>query len=133
MTITFICGRCGESIAAGAGSINLYDAELDAAEKAWADHEALQAAALRSPDPLAGAFSPGELMRLPRPARWRPEHARCEAGRAAYWVEVDRLTSELEALDWTVHLMGKPWIQYTDWDQFVRRHVLRPAQKGVSA
>lgn len=65
----------------------------------------------------------GQAADVPDPARWYVHHRACdpEADVACYWVEVERLDTWSRVVGWTVHLMGKSWLDVTDWRDLLRR------------
>lgn len=130
-TIRMICEHCARPVHSGRGGVRLYDDDLATAETAYEAHQAAQAAAAQILDPLATALSSEDLMRTPSPARWRVEHDRCATTGGAYAIDAGRLATVLDALEWTVHLMGKTWIGHTDWSKFIDRQVLTP--EGAAA
>lgn len=40
-----------------------------------------------------------------------------------YYFETSRIDTHAKALDWTLHLLEKGWLQNTDWDSFLRSKV----------
>jgi hypothetical protein len=42
-----------------------------------------------------------------------------------YFFETDRINTHAAALDWTLHLLEKGWLQYTDWDGFLRSKLVK--------
>lgn len=67
-------------------------------------------------------FSGGQLLDWPAPVSWEAYHWACdpdiEAG--TYWIEVDRIATYADVLDWTAHLMEKNWFNETDWSDLLR-------------
>lgn len=127
MTIRFTCEHCARPVHQARGGLRLYDDELTTAEAASLAHQAAQTAAETILDPLAFALTVDDLLRPPPPAKWHIEHHRCASttGRA-YEITTDRITTVADALDWTIHLMDKPWIGHTDWSDFIHQHVVKP-------
>jgi hypothetical protein len=41
---------------------------------------------------------------------------------------VGRIATENDVIRWTIHLLGKNWLPYTDWANFLHRNV---AEGGV--
>ena len=55
---------------------------------------------------------------------WTTAHTRCNTPDdhpQAYAIEVDRIRTYRAALSWTAHLMGKPWLTGTNWDQLLQQ------------
>ena len=42
----------------------------------------------------------------------------------SYWFDAYRCSTAFDLLGWTAHLLGKKWLEDTDWDEFIYR-VLR--------
>lgn len=123
-SIRLTCEHCSRPVHAGRGGVRLYDEDLATAEAAYQAHQAAQEAAQKILDPLSTALSSVDLMRTPPPALWRVEHDRCAPAGGAYAIDAGRLTTTADALDWTLHLMGTSWAMHTDWEAFIRWHVL---------
>lgn len=70
------------------------------------------------------------LQTYPAPARWHIYHRDCDpTPDEGYFIDAYRTDDALQLLKWTAHLMGKDWLQHTDWDQLIRRLV---ADSGYS-
>lgn len=70
-----------------------------------------------------GMVSIDELIEYPDPARWRVWHPDCDPnpeGGSTYSIEVRRLRTFADLVDWTAHLMEKNWLVYTNWDDLLR-------------
>jgi len=69
------------------------------------------------------AVNLGEFMKLPDPARWMVHHQTCDPDIDGndYVIDVERARTHAKLLDWTAHLMEKVWLEYTDWDDLIRR------------
>jgi hypothetical protein len=58
----------------------------------------------------------------PEEVRWWYGHTRCFLDHAGeYWIPTTRIDTPRKALGWTLHLMEKRWLPYTDWDAMMRR------------
>lgn len=68
-------------------------------------------------------ISLADLMKLDLdPGMWSamcPKHTEVfpESG---YFFETSRIDTIPKALDWTLHLLEKGWLQHTNWDEFLR-------------
>jgi hypothetical protein len=58
---------------------------------------------------------------------WQVFHDGCipEGSREHYGYDVDRFETESDLIDRMLHLNGKNWIEFTNWDNFVRKVVSR--------
>jgi hypothetical protein len=92
------CGRCRAPIDGGSGFIGVRYRELAPAE------------VLRK----AGNF-PDEVI-------WEALHNACDPNPAAacYAISADRIATWPAVAWWTAHLLAKPWIDLTDWDEVLR-------------
>ncbi|MDO5681236.1 MAG: hypothetical protein Q4G46_00205 [Propionibacteriaceae bacterium] len=116
MDVTWICDSCSRPIADGDGYVQvLYDDKRRYRQerKAWdAAH-------------LGRIRCAADLLALPEPAKWHALHTDCDPSPGTgYGFGVERIRTYRDALEWTVHLMGKVWLQDTDWDYLLER-VLR--------
>lgn len=68
----------------------------------------------------------GGFVELLDPIPWHVTHRRCDPNPAHddYWWSIDRCQTLADVLDWWLHLSGKTWLGETDWERFIRRHVL---------
>tara|TARA_Y100000310_G_scaffold339388_1_gene431895 strand:+ start:2932 stop:3309 length:378 start_codon:yes stop_codon:yes gene_type:complete len=48
-------------------------------------------------------------------AHWEWGHWKCQDDSTWYYIDSQRLQNPKQALGWTLHLMGKHWLLYTDW------------------
>jgi hypothetical protein len=55
-------------------------------------------------------------------AKWHVLHNDCAATDTGwYWFDMGKGFSYHSLLDWTAHLMGKNWLEDTDWENLIRR------------
>jgi len=56
---------------------------------------------------------------------WRVFHNKCgpEHDGNQYGFPVEQCQTETDLIDWMLHLNGKTWTEFTDWDNFVRKAV----------
>ena len=100
-------------MAAGAGflGVSLREVrEAQAATKAWHARHGGDVMSLQ------------DLMTLPEDVPWRARHHACapKADADAYEIDTDRLSCWRDLIWWTAHLMGKRWLELTDWDELLR-------------
>lgn len=115
--ITWTCQHCHGPIADGTGWITIErsDAYQHAREvKEWR-------ASLESPHYITGA----ELRDLPDKPRWNITHSTCDEVEDVtdYTIAIERIRTERDLLSWSAHLLGKTWIQHTDWDRVIRKAI----------
>jgi hypothetical protein len=122
--ITWTCAECRQPIEDGTGYIHIDLAAVMAVETAaheWtAKHETPEGAIF-----LTGA----DLFDYPTAAGWTTHHADCDPHPDSndYWFDVARARTHAQLLDWTAHLMGKTWLEHTNWANLIR------AKAGVDA
>lgn len=68
--------------------------------------------------------SAADLMTYPSEVRWHVWHAACdpdpdEEQGQYYQFTLDRVQDAAGLLHWTAHLMGKNWLDCTDWDALI--------------
>jgi hypothetical protein len=71
------------------------------------------------------AYSGADLLDYPEAAPWRVWHRRCDPDpdeeRGDYYhFTLDRVVDACGLLHWTAHLMKKPWLAATNWDDLLR-------------
>jgi len=113
--LVWICEACRKPIANDAGYIHANYASFGKVETAHHEFEEAHRGEF--------AINLGEYMKLPDPARWMVHHQACDPDIDGidYVINVERARTHAKLLDWTAHLMGKVWLEYTDWRGFIRR------------
>lgn len=114
-----ICDVCTQAVADGEGSFWVDMSEVDRCStnvRAWELRETKQVG------PGLHSYDAASLMSYPDAARWRVHHAACDPtpNANAYAVEVHRCRSWADLVWWTAHLMGKSWLQHTDWEDVLQ-------------
>lgn len=76
---------------------------------------------LRNVQQLDGFISGQKLLEFGKPAPWAAWHRDCDPwpGSDDYWLDVGQVDTWQKLLATTAHLMGKSWLQYSDWDKFL--------------
>jgi hypothetical protein len=62
------------------------------------------------------------VLARPEPAHWHAWHLACdpEPDGGRYFIDVERIRTAWDVLDWTAHLTQKRWLADTDWFDVVR-------------
>ena len=112
--LILICETCAFPISGDTGCLYVLTGDLAAYQE---EHRAWRAASSRD-----GVVTTAELMLLPLPVPWRTSHDKCrtDRGEEAYEIDAVRITSWAKVAHWTAHLMGKNWLQSTDWKHLLR-------------
>lgn len=120
-SIVWICAECGEPIENESGYIELPNSERRRYKIEQAEWEATHP---RHNEPFA-VYSGGDLLSMPDDCKWHAIHRACDPDPdgGGYWFDIERARTQLQVLDWTLHLMEKSWIDETNWTEFVRRNI----------
>jgi hypothetical protein len=51
---------------------------------------------------------------------WHMQHGTCDPGGIGYAIAIERVRTHAQLLAWTAHLMGKRWLERTNWDTVIR-------------
>tara|TARA_R100000935_G_scaffold55231_1_gene84980 strand:+ start:328 stop:693 length:366 start_codon:yes stop_codon:yes gene_type:complete len=107
------CQYCEKTISDGNGYIYM--------DKARA-YEVRQAVKQWKADRASKWLSGDDLLSYPEAAKWVTCHRACDpdAEGNSYWVDVARLRTAENLLSWTAHLMGKNWLDSTNWASIIR-------------
>jgi len=113
------CAVCRAPIANGQGYLHvsyrtIYEVEQAAA--AWKQK-------YESADDLSSALIPlSAYDEFPSRAGWFAHHRTCDPSPDGndYWFDVARARTHAHLLDWTAHLMGKVWLEHTNWQQLIQ-------------
>lgn len=121
MILEWRCEKCGEPVEddhgyleISSGAIHTYRALKAEWEDKYLPKEGLK------------FYSLADLQYHPKAPRWMCWHATCDPdpdSSSFYWIGVERLRTTEMLLSFTAHLMGKNWIQETDWDDVIRGQV----------
>ena len=125
--LTWQCMECLEPVADGEGYLTVY-ARDQRAYRQW--REAQPVRGPWEPIDLTAAFSGIDML-----PHWRCVHRACDPhpDDGGYWFDVGRIRTAAQALGWTSHLMGKPWLEHTNWDEVVGRIARQLDPKVMSA
>ena len=112
--VTWTCEICGSAIADGEGYVAMSFAELhanDRAVKSWEERNAGR-----------GFMPVKDFISYPTAVRWHVLHAACDPDldASSYWFPIERMRTPADVIARSAHLLGKRWIQATDWDALLR-------------
>ena len=111
------CQVCGKPVSTEQGILTIYKKELDQYEeqhKEWEKRHPLDEHGVQ-------ILTVGDMDEMPDLISWHWGHARC-LGDGMYTIDYSRFDSIGKALSWTLHLMEKYWLDFTDWEAAVRAH-----------
>jgi hypothetical protein len=109
-----ICDACLNQIADGDGHVWV---DQDAAHKANRKKRGLDDDLPIDAADIAAATDAG--------ITWHTTHNDCAPATPswAYAIPVERINTWPAFIHWTAHLMGKGWVEVTDWDMLIHRAV----------
>jgi hypothetical protein len=108
--LVWICETCSKPIDNGTGWVHIDYRDINRAEKDL------------PPEPTGFRVDLGAWMDW-KPAHWQVHHKACDPDMDApdYVIDVDRARTHAKLLGWTAHLMGKTWLDSTDWQELIER------------
>ena len=111
--LTLICEGCRMPFTDG-GCLWISFADIQRASQQDADWHAAH--------PAGEAVDITTFLSLPGGAVWHAHHDRCmpPEGESSYDVDVGQVRTWAGLVRWTVHLMGKRWLEFSDWDDVLR-------------
>ena len=109
------CDVCRELIADGEGYLTVDLAATVEAERA--------VVAIRREHETRKYLTGADLTAYPDRVEWETLHRGCDPhiDRPDYTIEVERIRTLSDLLDWNTHLHGKSWLDVTTWDRFIQR------------
>lgn len=116
--LVWVCEVCRQPVDDGEGYIHVVYHDINTRQRAKLAYDEAQR--------VKGSWAPydlGALRDLPEEAHWAVHHIKCDPDISSgdYVINVERARSHAALLHWTAHLMGKAWIEYTDWDDLIDR------------
>lgn len=120
--LNLICDACGQLIGEERlGYLWVDRGAVDRARQAVAEWEQKHA---KASDQFTGGFVVGgaALLEYPALVRWQAHHGPCDPDPDvwAYDIASGNVRTWEQLLERTAHLMGKPWLQLTDWRELLR-------------
>lgn len=141
--LTLPCDVCGKSVVGASGYVTVSYQEISRVEeriREWdtrrrerRERELQERPACADAAALIESVMTGtELLDYPDAARWHIYHRDCDPDpdEQGYWWSVERCCTYRDLILRTAHVMGKSWLEHTDWDRFLYRVVA--AQKSAS-
>jgi hypothetical protein len=95
--------------------LNITYGDINAAEQRGMEIERREVESRNRP--LKARPLSGDPIEFPH---WRWEHLSCTEGEG-YFIAMNRIRDSSMAMAWTVHLMEKTWLRYTEWESAMRR------------
>lgn len=120
--LTWNCDHCGNHVEDGTGYLHISYAEINRREKEYADWNQKQRSNVLA-DSHVRVITAAELMTAPALAQWQISHTDCDpAPESNDWhVPITYALTYRELIDLTAHLMGKTWINSTNWPELLRQ------------
>ena len=110
-----LCQVCGKPVSTEEGVLTMYGKELAQFKEEKAAWEK------RHPFDDTGVREALNVFDFPDAVDWHWGHDRC-LSEGSYEIPYSRFDTPLKALSWTLHLMEKNWIRFTNWEGAVRVH-----------
>ena len=123
MQLLWTCAACQQPIDDRAGYVHIDRTAVHVVEEAWTAYEQREREDHCATVDGFTVVDWHALAALPADARWLTHHADCDPDPDGcdYWFGVERARTHAHLLDWTSHLMQKPWLRFTDWPEFIKR------------
>lgn len=112
--IDWRCMTCGQPTTSGL--LHIEHRQVRGAEQTLAEWDH------RHGDTDGQILQLGEIMSMPRTARWRVDCDTCRHDcTGCYTIEISLCRSVFALVRWTHHLYGKSWFGATDWIEFIHQ------------
>ncbi|MEV1048742.1 hypothetical protein [Streptomyces sp. NPDC049916] len=128
--LVLICRGCGRKVWDDIGYLwvdTARVADVGQAQRAW------------EAEYRDGLMDMLDFLKYPEKVRWQAHHLACDPASedSHYRLEARRLRTRADLLGWTAHLMGKNWLDCTDWSELLQesRQVgkqITPARPGAA-
>lgn len=114
------CDICGEKVEDGEGYLTVSYRDIAQWEQ-W--HEEFDRSRRERAQGGITFYCVSDLNDMPPRAAWKVLHRRCDPEPASsdYWYEIGRIRTPADVFARTAHLMGKRWINSTDWQNVLWR------------
>lgn len=110
--LTVVCQTCGKIVEQGHLGVDV--GAVAAYRQAVNEWNALNP---------GGAGTLGSLMEHPEQVAWTAHCEACEPNTCGYCIQADQLRTYKDLARWSAHLMGKTWLDATDWDELLEQVV----------
>lgn len=109
--VTLWCGVCDKAITGDSGYLTISYNDIQA-------HADTIRAANKSDSVIAGFVDLNILLAGPGAAKWRAYHRACDPRPTStdYWISDEEFATWRDILETTAHLLGKTWLEHTNWD-----------------
>jgi hypothetical protein len=121
--IQWVCASCSTLIDSTdkLAGIILDQEQMTNAEKLLSDYAQYEREKALIGSVIDDTLRIANIVKTPE-GQWVPYCSSCASTVSeAYFISVDRISTLAQVLDWTVHLMGKGWVGYTDWSYWMRK------------
>jgi len=122
--VRLICDRCSKVVNLN-GYIAVDDRKASTLDRAARAHEREQALAHASAGPLGVPYDLEWLLQESgyNSVPWHVFHDQCgpDDDGGHYGFPVEEFQTEADVIRWMLHVGGKAWIEFTNWDDFVRK------------
>lgn len=98
------CQICGKEVTTKEGIITIYGQDIQKYQELYNDWK-----------------SKHEVFELPEMVDWHWGHVNC-LKEGMYSISYVRFDTPSKALAWTLHMMEKHWLHFTNWENMVRMH-----------
>lgn len=119
--LDWLCLQCKRPIADGEGDLLIRSSDLRAFRRGQAELASKGTAFTVDGAEELRVVSVQDMVDAPDAAGWLPLHHGCDStpDDCYYSIPVGGISTVLEVLEWTRHLLGKNWLQETDWDSVI--------------
>ena len=127
--LTYHCEKCGEEIKDGKGGIAVSYTDIAEHQKLMREFKDAHTAIGPDGERFGTVFSLREAGAIPETAHWYTAHWACiPEVQNPYDIGAEDIRTFPALLDWIAHLLGKNWIQDTDFGQLLRARVKESAK-----
>lgn len=118
LTIYWTCSTCGQKISNGAGRLYFHPDETYDYRERVSDWHSMR----KNPHVMTAS----DFTTYPSSPQWRGVHHQCKPQTAeqygyAYDIDVERICTLADVLEWTAHLMDKDWFADSDWQRVIHQ------------
>ena len=119
--LTYYCEKCGVEIKDRAGGIAVSYTDIFGHQKAMAEFRDTHSVVGPDGERYGTVISGADFADIPAAAHWYTAHWACiPEVQNPYDIGAEDIRTYPALLDWIAHLLGKNWIQDTDFGQWLR-------------